>query len=172
MIDPHDTLADELRRIRPGEPPLRLGEAIGRELAPPGAAAPARPALPRSVKISLWTSWSLTALAACLAFAFGLRQPAAAGRLTSAPTGAPGGESPPTVPAVSADPAPLQPVSSRGYLFSARDEGLVMLEDGLPARQVRYQFIDTLQLRRPGDHASVSVSYPREEIRLVPVRTY
>ena len=70
--------------------------------------------------------------------------------------------------AVAAD-APLKPVAAENVLVSARDEGLVTLEDGTPARRERLQFVDTITWKNPRTNSSLRWSVPREEVRIVPV---
>ena len=53
--------------------------------------------------------------------------------------------------------------------MSARDEGLVTLEDGTPARRARLQFVDTITWKNPRTNSSLRWSVPREEVRIVPV---
>jgi hypothetical protein len=169
MNDPNESLENELRALRPAAPPARLARAIARTLDPDADRAAARVPLaagvPRPARLSLVISWGITAAAACVALAFAFR-----GK-----------------PAPNVDPAPnpsaqvdrtdaglpaglrMLPVSTTGYLFATRDEGIVMLQDGRPARKMRYEFVDTVQMRALGESAAVSVSYPREEVRLIPV---
>lgn len=66
-------------------------------------------------------------------------------------------------------PAPFQPVAAENLLYSARDEGLVTLADGTPARRERFSYVDTITWKNPRTNASVRWSVPREEVRVVPV---
>lgn len=54
-------------------------------------------------------------------------------------------------------------------ILSARDEGVVVDEDGQPLRQVRYTADETVRWLSPRTGASIQMSYPREETMLVPV---
>jgi hypothetical protein len=155
----HDTdLENELRDIAPAAPPARLAVRLAQELAtPPRVAAWSRPA-----RRALWASWSLTAAAA------------AAAAVAWWPAGTPAGDLPPQ--AVVDRPAAVEdgvvPVGTSNVLTGARDEGVVLLEDGRPARRVRLHFVDTVRLRDAADGADIAVSRPREEVRFVPVNLY
>lgn len=63
----------------------------------------------------------------------------------------------------------LKPVAAENVLVSVRDEGLVTLEDGSPARRERLRYVDTIQWRNPRTNASLIWTMPREEVRVVPV---
>lgn len=65
--------------------------------------------------------------------------------------------------------ATLKPVAAENVLVSAKDEGLVTLDDGTTARRERLQFVDTITWRNPRTKASLTWSLPREEVRVVPV---
>src|SRR5690606_11805061 len=118
---------------------------------------------------SLWLAWGV---AAAMTVAFFIRTPSS----TAQPAG-PAAAPPPTLAPdpvePGAGPPRFLPVSTTKTLIGALDEGVVFLEDGQPARKVRYEFLDTVDLRSAADPgARVNVTYPREEIRLVPVQTY
>ena len=66
--------------------------------------------------------------------------------------------------------AALKPIAAENVLVSARDEGLITLDDGTPARRARLQFVDTITWKNPRTNASLTWSVPREEVRIVPVR--
>jgi hypothetical protein len=54
-------------------------------------------------------------------------------------------------------------------VYHARDEGLVFARGSEnPVRRLRYQKRETLQWRQPATGASLRVSYPSEEIVLMP----
>jgi hypothetical protein len=62
------------------------------------------------------------------------------------------------------------PAGATQVVYNTRDEGL-RFADGSeePMRRVRYQTHQTLQWRNPGTGASLRVSYPSEEIVLIPI---
>jgi|ERR1041385_167150 hypothetical protein len=55
-------------------------------------------------------------------------------------------------------------------VYNTRDEGLFFADDAAqPVRRVRSQTRETLQWRNPSTGASLRVSYPSEEVELIPV---
>ncbi len=155
MNDPELELEVELRGLRPLAPPPRLRTDLERVLR---AASPG-PALPRAtLRRSLWASWCLTAAAAAAACVAWWPSPARTGAVVT--------------PEAAIVPGKLVPIATSNVLTDARDEGLVLLPDGQPARRVRYHFVDTVQLRDTRDQAALAVSRPREEVRFVPVNLY
>ena len=73
-------------------------------------------------------------------------------------------------PATAGEAAPaFRPVAAENVLYAARDEGLVTLADGTPARRVRSSYVDTITWKNPRNNASLRWSVPREEVRVVPV---
>lgn len=165
-----DSLELELRRMRPAPVPPRLALDISREIEQSAAATEA-PATSRHANWSLWLSWSVSAIAASTALMLALRTPSAP-RERDRPVARP--EQAVQRPAVADDRGALRvvPVSAAGYLFDARDEGVVLLENGVPARKTRYQYVDSFELSAPGGSGTVNVSFPREEIRLTPLETF
>lgn len=151
MDDELQHLEAELKGLRPAPVPTALIARVEAELAgPPAAAAPARP-LGGHVA---WFWPFLTAAAAALAMTFAPQPtaPASSGQGSLAQ-----GE------------ATLKPIKAENVLVSARDEGLVTLPDGTPARRARLQYVDTITFQNPRTNASLVWTVPREEVRIVPV---
>lgn len=61
------------------------------------------------------------------------------------------------------------PASATRLVYNTRDEGLQFPRSGEPLRRVRYQTRETWQWRNPNTGASLRVSYPSEEVVLIPV---
>jgi hypothetical protein len=62
------------------------------------------------------------------------------------------------------------PTGATQIVYNTRDEGLRFPDDSEePMRRVRYQTHETLRWRNPGTGASLRVSYPSEEIVLIPI---
>ena len=80
-------------------------------------------------------------------------------------------EEPATSNAAASD-SPYRAVKARNSLRNRIDEGLVTLDNGLSARQYRFQFVDTVVWENARDGSQFEVSTPREEIVLVPVHTF
>ena len=144
MDDDLKQLEAELGRISPAAPSRALEARIAQDLE---SSSP-----PRSRALSRSWLWPVALpLAAALAvFALSRR---------SHPGPAP----------VAADSDTLKPVAAENVLVSTRDEGLVTLEDGTPARRERRQYIDTITWQNPRTNASLKWSLPREEVLVVPV---
>lgn len=147
-MDDLSKLEAELRALRPAPVSAALTARIVRDLA---AAAPSRSEAP------LQWFWAI-ALPAAAAVAAMLLQVLPERRAEiSLAAGARPAE------------AQLKPVAAENVLVSVRDEGLVTLEDGSPARRERLRYVDTIQWRNPRTNASLIWTVPREEVRVVPV---
>jgi hypothetical protein len=82
-----------------------------------------------------------------------------------------------TVAALTPPPARIAPASAGEFIptgmtqvvYHARDEGLVFAKGSdNPVRRLRYQKRETLQWQQPATGASLRVSYPSEEVVLMP----
>lgn len=164
----HD-LEQELKRLRPTAPSPQLVARIEQGLAAaPSAAMVSRPASIRWI----WTV-VLPAAAAIAVGLFGFTvkrssdardSVSVAGTSGSAVVAADVAES-----ARVMDGTTLKPVAAENLLVAARDEGLVTLDDGTPARRERLQYVDTITWQNPRTHASLTWRVPREEVRVIPV---
>ena len=168
MDDELPQLEAELKRLRPVAPSREVLARLGRELGP-ARPEPAGGELAESVGRArvahrpspgwwLWAGALPAAAALTLLVAFVVRR---GFPVASSPTAA--AELP------VAEPAAFQPVAAENVLYSARDEGLVTLDDGTTARRERLNYVDTITWKNPRTNASVRWSVPREEIRVVPV---
>jgi hypothetical protein len=62
------------------------------------------------------------------------------------------------------------PAGATQVVYNTRDEGLHFADDsGEPMRRLRYQTHETLQWRNAATGASLRVSYPSDEIVLIPI---
>jgi len=158
-----DPFEEELRALQPAQPSLRLASRLAADLAAGPAPAARRDRAARLRQASLWLSWGV---AAAMTVAYLTQAP------PPAPPAAPEAVSPPR-PTAATPAARFAPVSATNTLLGALDEGVVFLEDGRPARKVRYEFVDTLDLLSTDDsRAAIQVTTPREEIRLEPVQAF
>lgn len=153
MNDLDHDLEMELRQLRPAEPPARMASAIDHDLREDTS----RGWSPR-VRVSLWASWALTAAAAALAIAAWWPASIGAGTAAQSTTVTPESN--------------VVPIASTNVLWDARDEGIVVLDDGSAARKVRLHYVDTVRLQDRDASSSIAVSRPREEVRFVPVSFY
>jgi hypothetical protein len=146
-------LEAELKRLRPAAPSRELLTNLSRELGP--ASVFRRP----SRAWWLWAGALPAAAALALLIAFGMRRGHPA---TPQPL-------PVNTEIAATEPAVFKPVAAENVLYSARDEGLVTLDDGTSARRERLRYVDTITWKDPRTNASVRWSVPREEVRVVPV---
>jgi hypothetical protein len=64
----------------------------------------------------------------------------------------------------------FMPAGTTQVVYQTRDEGLLFPAGSeQPMRRLRSQMHETLQWRNPGTGASLRVSYPSEEVELVPI---
>jgi len=62
------------------------------------------------------------------------------------------------------------PAGASQVVYQSRDEGLIFPgESAQPVRRVRSRMRETLQWRNPATGASLRVSYPSEQVELIPV---
>ena len=65
---------------------------------------------------------------------------------------------------------PAEAAQATSVLYETRDEGVVLDGRREPVHRVRYRSADLVQWRNPDTGAQWAVSYPREDVLLVPVR--
>jgi hypothetical protein len=158
-------LEDQLRKLRPAQPSADLVTRVERALAEERSTSTAG-VLPRESRFHFnWLSLGLglAAAAALILLAFvRLQQPA---RKT------PNLASTSPAPAISTNAnAQLVPAGLTQVVYHTRDEGLHFpTNSNEPVRRVRSQSRDTLLWRNPKTGASLRISYPREEVSLVPI---
>ena len=156
-------IEDELRKLRPVRPSQELFDRIASELD--ASAAQAEPAdnIIRPARFNFgWVSLGL-GLAAAAAFMLLARvnQPTAEpAKVASAPT----------------TPVPAErlntfiPAGASRVVYNTRNEGLLFPPDSNePVRRLRTRTRETLQWHNPQTGESLRVSYPSEEVRLVPI---
>jgi len=163
-------LENELRRLRPVQPSpvlfARVGEAF--ENCREGA-SPARQA---RLPYNWWSlGFGLAAAAVLILFAAVTMERRHEARQTVAQTSV----------ATETRPAPMRtepsssqskfvPAGGTNVVYNARDEGLHFADGSeRPLRRVRYHTQQTWRWRNPETGASLRVSYPSEEIVLIPV---
>ena len=153
-------LEAELKALRPAAPTRDFLARLERELASP--AQPTAPVVQRTSR-AWWVLAGALPIAAALALAFVVTS-----RRVQAP--APDAVAPSPMAATQPPaPANFKPIAAENVLLDARDEGLITLDDGTPARRERLKYVDTITWKNPRTNASVRWSVPREEVRVVPV---
>ena len=158
-------LESELKQLRPAALSRDLISKIERDLAQPSPATAA--ILPRRRTGQLnWLSLGL-GLAAAAAFLFLARinveqkpgEPQTFAALTPAPSFA-----------TTNTPDNFVPAGVTQVVYNTRDEGLHFTAGGSePVRRLRSRTRETMQWENPRTGASLRVSYPSEEVTLIPV---
>jgi hypothetical protein len=164
-------LENELKRLTPRSPSSALLVALGRELGPARAAAPARrDSTATSLGSWKWATWPLAGAAALIALGLLVRsnrplpaapaEPAPAANVAAATTAVE------TVqPMVGANR--YEPVRASSVLYDLQEGAPTKLPDRTEGREVRYRYVDTYTWKNPATNASVRWSVPRDEVRLV-----
>ena len=164
-------LENELKKLRPARPSPVLFERVGQALEDRRAGAlPARAAVG-----SPYNWWSLglglagAAILILLAAVTLERQHQQRGMFAQT---SPGSEAKP-MPRQSEQSPSLDrfvPAGGANVVYNTRDEGLHFADGSeRPIRRLRYQTQQTWRWRNPETGASLRVSYPSEEIVLIPV---
>lgn len=145
MDDDLNAFEAELRRLRPVAPSAETKARVARELA---RSEPAAGLLrPRPWWVSLPIAAAIAVAAAMLASR----------------------DRDPRAREANFEAVALKPVAAENLLYAATDEGLVILDDGTPARRARLRYLDTFVWKNPRTNASLTWRVPREEVRIVPV---
>ena len=161
-------LEAELKQLRPVAPSTSLGSRIERALeeAPAVTATPTAGVLPRP---KLRVNW--------FALGFGAAAAAALLMLARVNVDRPAEQSPGVAATAPASATP-DGIAQEGFVpegltrvvYNTRDEGLMFPEETTrPVRRVRSRSRETLQWKDASTGASLRVSYPTEEVELIPV---
>jgi hypothetical protein len=168
-------LENELRKLRPAQPSSVLFERVGEALENCRASV-SDASLKRwrftETPYHWWSlGFGLAAAAILILFAVVTMERRPAPQETIAE----GSAAPETRPAPlgserSTSPGRFVPVGGTNLVYNARDEGLHFADGSeRPLRRVRYNTQQTWRWRNPETGASLRVSYPSEEIVLIPV---
>ena len=160
-------LEAELKQLRPVAPSEVLSARVEKAMAEAPAATPSAGILPRRRNFRLnWLAAGL-GLAAAAVFLF-LARP----NVERAPRQTPAlALATPATIAPTTEPArTLVPYGVTRVVYNKRDEGLLFPGNGQrPVRRLRAHSRETLQWRDSSTGASLRVSYPTEEVELIPV---
>jgi len=175
-------LENELKKLRPAQPsPIlfeRVEEALGRPCRA-SAAADAKPSWRRFTETPHnWLSLGFGLAAAAVLVLFGavsIERRQERGEKIAQVSPAP--ETRPVSPARrdgsgggSTSSNRFIPAGATQVVYNTRDEGLQFAQGSeQPLRRLRYQTHQTWQWRNPTTGASIRVSYPSEEVVLIPV---
>ncbi len=158
-------LEEEMKQLRPVTPSAELSARVERALA--SSATSGAGILPQPKKPWSWFALGFGVAAAAAAFFLLARVDVPSSRLK--------------VPGVAAiAPAPVitqaqpvagfVPVGVTRIVYGTRDDGLLFFANGdQPVRRLRARSRETLQWKDRSTGASLRVSYPTEEVELIPV---
>ena len=158
-------LENQLRKLRPVQPSADLSARIERALAEEERSTSTSTAgvMPRGRRFHFnWLSLGLGFAAAAALVMFALirfQQPAKKTPAIAAIT-----------PAPTISNAQLVPAGLTQVVYHTRDEGLQFPgNSSQPMRRVRSHSRETMQWRNPKTGASLRISYPSEQVSLVPI---
>ena len=161
-------LETELRKLRPSAVSEDLAVRVERALVEPPISSTPTSAVSRRKPGSIdwrFLGFGLAAAAALMLLAkVGNDRPASNQETVATLT------PPPARVITPASPGKFIPTGVTQVVYHARDEGLVFT-DGVenPVRRLRYRKRETMQWQQPETGASLRVSYPSEEVVLMPV---
>ena len=168
-------LENELKKLRPAQPSPVLFECVGEALENCRAgASPARQ--PKRLPYNWFPLGLGLAAAAVLVLFATINMERRQGRGESIAQSSPAPETSSVLPARrngnsgSTSSNRFIPTGATQVVYNTRDEGLQFARGSeQPLRRLRYQTHQTWQWRNPTTGASLSVSYPSEEVVLIPV---
>ena len=158
-------LEDQLRKLRPAQPSPSLISRIEGALAEPETFTPTAGVVSSEHRFHFnWLSLGL-GLAAATALVF-----FAFVRLHEQAARTPRTASTKSSPAISTSAAQLVPAGLTQVVYRTRDEGVHFPTSAeQPMRRVRSRTRETLQWRNPNTGATLRISYPAEQVSLLPV---
>jgi len=170
-------LEKELRKLRPAQPSPVLFERVGEALKESRAGIKERRSLVRrwgglETAHPWWSlGFGLAAAAVLILFAAVTMERRHEHQQTVAQSSpAPETRPVPLRTERSISPSGFVPAGGTNLVYNARDEGLHFADGSeRPVRRVRYRTRQTWRWRNPETGASLRVSYPSEEIVLIPV---
>lgn len=161
-------LERQLKQLRPCAPSSQLARQVETAMDQPAPATRTAGVLepPRSPRVNWLAILSLGAAAAIALLAVAQlanRQPSSAAEKLAAAAS-------PAQANVRSTNSAFLPEELTRVVYDTRDEGLVFSNGAEPpVRRVRSRTQQTMQWRNPSTGASLRVSYPSEEVRLIPV---
>jgi hypothetical protein len=168
-------LENELKKLRPAQPSPVLFDRVDEAMAEPESAKIIRPDRFRVNYAALGFGLAAAAVLLLLAKISTDRSQEPVERIAQ---NSPAPETRPLLPDRrggngidgSRSPDEFIPARATQVVYDTRDEGLQFTDASEePLRRVRYQTQETWQWRNPATGASLRVSYPSEEVALIPV---
>jgi len=169
-------LEKELRKLRPAQPSPVLFERVGEALKESRASASGASSKRRRFTQSSYSNWwslgfGLATAAVLVLFGAVTMERRREHQQTVAQSSAvPETRPAPLVTERSTSRGSFVPAGGTNLVYNARDEGLHFADGSeRPVRRVRYNTQQTWRWRNPETGASLRVSYPSEEVVLIPV---
>src|ERR1043166_7548836 len=156
MDDELEQLEAELNRLQPVAMSKKLIARVERGITAPAVQTPVV-----SVRWLWWAALPAVAALAVAAILHGSKRAQRAAPILPQPGATQ------AVAAADSDDGSLNPIAAENLLVSARDEGLVTLDDGTQARRARLRYVDTITWQNPRTHASMTWRVPGEEVRVI-----
>ena len=158
-------LENQLRKLRPSQPSADLVSRIERALAEAETSARTAALLPRARRFHFdWLSIGLGLAAATALVLFAVIQ------LNRPATKKPAIASITPAPSLSTSNPQFVPAGLTQVVYHTRDEGVHFpTTSEQPMRRLRSHTRETLQWRNPKTGATLRISYPKEQVSLVPV---
>jgi hypothetical protein len=158
-------LENQLRKLRPANPSADLVSRIESALAEPERSPSTAAVLPRERRFHFnWLSIGLGLAAATALVLFAVIQmnrPATKKSAVASIT---------PVPSLSTSNPQFVPAGLTQVVYHTRDEGVYFpTSSEQPMRRVRSHSQETLQWRNPKTGATLRISYPKEQVSLLPV---
>ena len=162
-------LEAELKQLRPATPSPALMKRVERALDEPASSVATAGVLPRRKMRVNWLAWAGMGLAGAAAVLF-LFARLNLHRATPNPQSRVAQTTPAPTAAAPEQPRTFVSDGVSRVVYHTRNEGLVFPESAdRPVRRVRSVSHETLAFKDPKSGASIRVSYPTEDIRLIPV---
>jgi hypothetical protein len=169
-------LEKELRKLRPAQPSPVLFERVAEALKDSGPSVSGASSKRWRFTETPYSNWwslgfGLAAAAVLILFAaVSMERRHEAQQTVALSSPAPETRPAPLGTQRSTSPSRFVPAGGTNLVYNARDEGLHFADGSeRPVRRVRYHTQQTWRWRNPETGASLRVSYPSEEIVLIPV---
>jgi len=165
-------LENELKKLRPAQPSPVLFERLQQALEDCGAGALAETTAVRSPYNWWWLGFGLATAGIVVLFAVISFEREHRLDTATVAQSSPASEMRPEATGTEQSPVSdrFVPAGGTNVVYHARDEGLHFADGSdRPVRRVRYHTQQTWRWRNPETGASLRVSYPSEEIVLIPV---
>lgn len=158
-LNEQKSFESELRQLRPAKTMPEIREGLLKRIQ-------ADQALLRKRKLLALSQWTF------LAAAVGLMLAAGVWLIAGGPSSNPSAADPRSPIAETSGEPVFTPVEAENILQERIDEGIFVLQNGVPARRYRYAFVDRVVWKNEADGSFVEMEVPRDEVVYVPIQTF